>query len=172
MPTPRPSPALNTQLVHARAWLRRAARLRLRHPDWADEAVAETLLAALERPPAFDDPPRVRAWLFGILRHKVVDQLRQRGHELMLQGEPPPAEEQAVHADPAERAADRQFILALEGALSTLPALQARAFLLREASGLATDEICAELGVTPGHLWVLLHRGRRRLQAELMSHRV
>jgi DNA-directed RNA polymerase specialized sigma24 family protein len=49
----------------------------LRNADWADDAVCETLLAALQKKPDLAEPGRVRAGLFGILRHNVVDQLRQ-----------------------------------------------------------------------------------------------
>jgi RNA polymerase sigma-70 factor (ECF subfamily) len=128
-------------LIEARDGLYRAARSRLRHADWAEEAVAETLLAALERRPEFDDPGRVRAWLFGILRHKVVDQLRLHmrtdtdGGELAEQAL---AETPAARSDPAQHACAAQFIADLSRALASLPRPQSRAFVLRESDGCST----------------------------------
>lgn len=159
-------------LLEARDALYRAARSRLRHTDWAEEAVAETLLAALERRPAFDDPGRVRAWLFGILRHKVVDQLRLHVRADTDSGELAElalADAPATRSDPAQHACASQFIADLALALDKLPRPQSRAFVLREG-GCSTDEICDELGVTPGHLWVLLHRARVRLRQDLRAH--
>ena len=71
------STSIHTELTEMRPALLRTARRRLRNPDWAEDAVSETVLAALQKRPDFSAPARMRAWLFGILRHKVVDQLRQ-----------------------------------------------------------------------------------------------
>jgi RNA polymerase sigma factor (sigma-70 family) len=112
---------------------------------------------------------RLRAWLHGVLRHKVVDQLR---HQL---GEPAPetpaAEPAAEGNDPARHAAGRQGLRALEQALAGLPPKQARAFWMREALGWTTDEVCTALDVSAGHAFVLLHRARRELQRQLQPHR-
>ncbi len=157
------------QLVQARAALMRSAQARLRNRDWAADAVSETLLAAWEARPAFDDADRLRAWLHGVLRHKVVDQFRRQ------LGEAPPAgplpEAAATEGDPERRLAGWQGVRALEQALAGLPAQQARAFWLREALGWTTDEVCAALGVNAGHAFVLLHRARRGLQQRLQPHR-
>jgi RNA polymerase sigma-70 factor (ECF subfamily) len=45
-----------------------------------------------------------------------------------------------------------------------LPAKTGRAFLMREVMELSTDEICKELGITPTHCWVMLHRARLALR--------
>jgi signal transduction histidine kinase len=59
--------------------LSRYARSTVRNEAMAEDAVSETLLAALEAPPDFDSPTRTSAWLFGVLKHKLVEQqlLRQ-----------------------------------------------------------------------------------------------
>lgn len=160
-------------LIQARDGLYRAARSRLRHADWAEEAVAETLLAALERRPEFDDPGRIRAWLYGILRQKVVDQLRQHRRPDTDVGEVAElalAQAPATRSDPAHHASTAQFLAHLARALEGLPRPQARAFVLSETDGRSTEEICRELGVTRGHLWVLLHRARVRLRQDLLAH--
>jgi RNA polymerase sigma-70 factor (ECF subfamily) len=52
-------------------------------------------------------------------------------------------------------------------AVDTLPARQAEAFLMAEISGAETERMCRKLGVSRGNLWVLLHRARTALRANL-----
>ena len=65
----------------------------------------------------------------------------------------------------ATRAAleQKQFLAALEACLRACPSDRA-AFMMREHLGLETAEICKELGITPTHCWVLLHRARMALR--------
>jgi len=167
----------DAQLTQMRWALLRTARSRLRNPDWAEDAVSETLLAALQKRPDFVAPARLRAWLFGILRHKVVDQLRQHlGDDVAVPladgAEDDVAEisDPCLRADPMHRVADRQFIAALNGELASLPPMHADAFVLRECLGNGTAEICDELDITAGNLWVVLHRTRHRLRQSLSDH--
>lgn len=165
---------LAQHLLQARSRLLRSARRRLRNPTWAEDAVAETLLAAWERKPVFDDPARLQAWLNGVLRHKVVDQLRlhlspvhEAGDEACIEYEL--ASAPAVH-EPERVCEDRAFIAALERQLAELPPLQARAFVMHTAWGRGAFDVCNELDITANHLWVLLHRARRRLQVALIRY--
>ena len=61
------------QLVEHRAYLMRFARLQLRNDAWAEDAVSETLLAALSKPQTFGNRSQLKTWLVGILKHKVID---------------------------------------------------------------------------------------------------
>jgi RNA polymerase sigma-70 factor (ECF subfamily) len=61
----------------------------------------------------------------------------------------------------------KQLRGAIFRAIGRLPERQAEAFVMRELSGLETDEICRALGVTANHAWVLLHRARAGLRAAL-----
>lgn len=161
-------------LLQARAWLVRAANARLRNPDWAADAVSETLLAAMEQRPAFDEPQRLRRWLLGVLRHKVVDQMRHEGPDRRVHAggdtDSPAHEPPAPESDGPEAALQRQRVLAaLQRALTRLPPAHARAFELRYAHELDTDELCRELGVTPGHLAVMLYRARAALRPAMSA---
>jgi len=168
---------LDSLVTQLRPSLLRTARHRLRNPDWAEDAVSETVLAALQSPPDFTEPARVRAWLFGVLRNKVVDQQRLHlgdgGGQILHGGEEVEWAEigdTCPRADPMHRMVDRQFIEALGGQLERLPQLQARAFLLRECLGHDTVEVCEQLAITAGNLWVVLHRTRSRLRRTLAAH--
>lgn len=168
---------LASHLARMRPQLLRRARRGLRNAYWAEEAVSETLLAALQRRPDFGDERRLRGWVFGILRHKVADQLRQHlgesGALLHLDLDTAEAlqlDDPGPHADPVRCAGARQFITALHGELRRLPAAQAEAFVQRECLGHDAARICDELAISSGNLWVMLHRARHRLRQRLAAH--
>lgn len=166
-------------LVSTRAALMRVARTRLRNDDWAADAVGAVMLSALEQPPPFDEPGRVRAWLFGMLRHKLVDVLREQAPlRLQSYGLDPdpmgPAETGGAPTDtaagPEAQVAGRRFLEDLALALEQLPSLHKRAFLLREVLGEETEHACKALGITDKHLAVCVHRARVRLRQLLVAH--
>jgi RNA polymerase sigma-70 factor (TIGR02943 family) len=165
--------------------LMRTARQLLRNRAWAEDAVSETLVAALENPSAFRGGSSLRTWLVAILRHKAVDEVRRHTRE--CQGEPcvrssglddwtsgtpiESAEAQAPWADPQERLSSRQFMTELDRCLKTLPSRQARAFIMRNVLEQETPQICDELGITANGLFVTLHRARRGLRRALQARR-
>ena len=55
------------QLVEHRVYLMRFARLQLRNDAWAEDAVSETMLAALSKPQTFSNRSQLKTWLVGIL---------------------------------------------------------------------------------------------------------
>ena len=67
---------IEDQLAEHRTYLLRFARLQLRNDAWAEDAVSETLLAALSKPQSFGNRSQLKTWLVGILKHKVLDMLR------------------------------------------------------------------------------------------------
>mgnify|MGYP000715180077 CR=1 FL=1 len=74
------NPAISPEAVEGeRAYLLRFASLQLRNPAHAEDVVQETLLAALEGLERFSGRSSLRTWLTGILKHKVIDHLRQAG---------------------------------------------------------------------------------------------
>jgi len=160
--------------------LRTACRL-LRNRVWAEDAVSETLVAALENPGAFAECASLSTWLVAILKHKVVDQIRQHTRECQVHAgaeavwdaeRPEPAgtwTAEPAGIDPQERLSWLQFMNQLDRCLQSLPPRQGRAFVLRNRMQKGTAEICDELGVTANHLYVTLHRANRRLRASLQS---
>lgn len=180
MPSPIPTD-FEQQLVALRSYLMRFARLQLRNDAWAEDAVSETLLAALAKPQAFEARSQLKTWLVGILKHKIIDSMRQRQREVTLDrgsddDSADPLEHMAFKADGhfAEQPADwgnpeqdlnsRQFFVILEACTEKLPAVQGRLFLMREWLELSSEDICKELGLTPTNLYVQLHRARLRLR--------
>ena len=71
-----------------RSYLYRYALLQLRDADRAEDAVQETLLAALENREQFGGKSQLKTWLTGILKHKIIDQIRRQSRERELATEP------------------------------------------------------------------------------------
>src|SRR6187431_2666312 len=60
-----------------RPQLLRFARAQLRNDAWSEDAVGDTVLAALAKPQAFAGQSQLKTWLVGILKHKLIDQIRR-----------------------------------------------------------------------------------------------
>jgi RNA polymerase sigma-70 factor (ECF subfamily) len=150
------------ELAGLRPQLLNYAMLQLRDRARAEDAVQETLLAALEGLDRFAGESSLKTWLMGILRHKIVDCMRASAREEPLEVE---ADDAPLHeSDPEERYLRRRLVGAVERSLNRLPENAARVFVLREILGMDTAEICRELAISSANCWVLLHRARLRLQ--------
>ena len=163
---------------------------RVRDRAIAQDLVQETFLAALKAKDSFAGRATERAWLFGILRKKLVDYYRLQGREVPLADlEAPLPEEQGAFGatglgkdgwlkGPAPRAwetpeeilVSKEFQAVLKDCLARLPGKTAQVFALREIDGVSSDEICKDLGVTPNNIWVMLHRARMGLRRCLEEH--
>jgi RNA polymerase sigma-70 factor (TIGR02943 family) len=177
------------QLEQHRIYLLRFARLQLRNDAWAEDAVSETLLAALAKPQAFENKSQLKTWLVGILKHKVIDVLRVQTREASINfdADGDGSEEldalmfqqdghfvnaplvwndagAATAGNPVESLSSQQFFKVLEACAEKLPAAQGRIFLMREWLELSVEEICKELNLTSTNLYVQLHRARLRLR--------
>lgn len=171
---------IENELADHRGYLMRFARLQLRNDAWAEDAVSETMLAALSKPQSFANRSQLKTWLVGILKHKVIDILRQRRREVVLDLDEGDGSDELdsllfkadghfVHGpadwgDPEQALDSRQFFMVLEACVEKLPATMGRVFLMREWLELDSEEVCKELGLTPTNLYVQLHRARLRLR--------
>jgi len=167
------------QIEALRPQLLRFARTQLRNEAWAEDAVSDTLLAALEKPQAFSGLSQLKTWLVGILKHKVIDQLRRYAREATVLSDDDDGSEldellfrangswrdaQPDWGDPAQHLRQRQFFEVLEACVQHLPPVQGRVFMMREWLELDSAEICKEMAISTTNLWVLLHRARLRLR--------
>jgi len=173
------SPDYCRQVEALRPVLLKYARLQLRNPAWAEDAVSDTLLAALEKPQAFAGQSQLKTWLIGILKHKLIDQIRKNSREisttansddgadldeLLFTGDGHWREAQHDWGNPEDALRQLDFMKVLEACVEKLPGQQGRLFMMREWLELESDEICKQLSITPTNLWVMLHRARLRLR--------
>jgi RNA polymerase sigma-70 factor, ECF subfamily len=154
------SPATAEELGGFRQQLLSFAMRRLRNREQAEDAVQETLLAALEDD-RFEGGSSRGTWLIGILKHKIVDALRTGAREMPL-----PDEEHVLPGnDPEAGFTRRRVVDAVQARLKQLPSCAARVFVLREVMGMDIAEVCRELAISSSNCSVMTHRVRMRLRA-------
>jgi RNA polymerase sigma-70 factor (TIGR02943 family) len=182
-----PPQVFQQDVAAAKSYLMRFAKQQLRNDAWADDVVAETMLAALEKPENFHGKSSLNTWLVGILKFKIIDCLRAQSRETsssMSSDEDGSAEDfwiardtqlaqQAQETQPLDRPdvslQSSEFLAVVDVCLQKMPDKMGRVFVLREWMEYSTDEICAELSLTPSNVWVLLHRARLRLREHLQQ---
>lgn len=161
--------------------LYRYALSRLRDAEAAEEVVQETFVAALGAIDQFAGKGAEGAWLLGILKRKIVDFVRARNRSTSATDDEDPTQSlfdakgnwrsdpRILGTQPDALLLRAEFWQILRQCLSGLPQRQADVFTLREMEGIASEEICKELDLSPSNLWVLLHRARMRLSACIKS---
>jgi len=163
---------------------------RVRNRAIAEDLVQETFLAALRASERFAGRASERAWLFGILRNKLVDYYRRQSREVSLADieEFLPEEKDAFHTrgfhkngwdqrlapkaweTPEESLTSKEFQSVLNCCMSQLPQRLANVFAMREIDGASIEQICSELGVNANYVCVLLHRARMSLRRCIEIH--
>ena len=145
---------------------------RVADPHHASDLVADIFLAAIDGAATYDPhrgPPV--AWLFGIARNFVADDLRRRGRErraIDRVSARRPIEEDAVTAA-QERIDAAAGARRMYAALERLPADQRAVVELVALDGLGVGDAARTLGVQPVTARVRLHRARRSVAAALCA---
>ena len=166
------------ELARHRPQLLKYALLQLRNTAQAEDAVQETLVAAIRGAQTFAGGSSVRTWLIGILKHKIIDSIRKSSREQSLDQYEASADDldaffkpdghyidkPADWGDPERALSQRRFFEVMEQCMESLPRMTAQAFAMREVMGLDTKEICSNLGITTSNCWVLLFRARMKLR--------
>ena len=172
-----------SELEQHRAYLMRIARLQLREEGLAEDAVQETMLAALASQ-SFSGASTLRTWLTSILKHKIVDAIRRRQRQAEVPGSDPDDESQPLAdeydspfdenggwqakpggwSDPEQSLNQRQFLDVMALCMEHLPANTARVFVMREYLDFEVSEISRELKITATNIYVILYRARTVLR--------
>ena len=172
-----------SQLEILRPQLVRFATLQLRNDALAEDAVSETILAVLEHPDRFEQQSSFKTYVIGILKHKLLDQLRRGKREVQLlsiDDDDDRSDAEMIDAlftstghavetapswgHPDQTLERKEFFDILQLCIDKLPAKTGRIFMMREWLELDTDAICKELDITAANAWVLLYRARARLR--------
>lgn len=161
---------------------------RTRQPQTAEDLVQATLLAALS---ACTVPrePLARAWLLGVMSHKIADHYRSKRRERTAAMPPVDPENPRASApargafntvggwarlpgtlpEPDARASRQEQSAALRECIERLPPSLEQVFWLREVMGVPAEQVCAAAGITSANLWQRMHRARTALRECLES---
>ena len=155
------------------------ALARVQDRNVAEDLVQETFLAAVKARDRFEGRSSEKTWLFGILKHKVIDHFRKRQKTLLTQDLTDSADridaffgkrgewrDRPAHwrTNPGKAQETREFLDHFYRCLAGLPRRTADAFVYREIDGLRTEEICRQLDITANNCWVMLYRARMLLR--------
>jgi RNA polymerase sigma-70 factor (ECF subfamily) len=133
--------------------LDQAARLILRDPELARDAVQDGLIRAWRDLPKLRDPDRFDAWLHRLTVNACIDQARRRRRR------PIEVELTQIHApavtDTAGALADRDFV---DGVLRHLNERERAIVVLHYFLGMPLTDVAATLGIPVGTVKSRLHR--------------
>jgi len=163
-----PLPVPWRDMLAHRTALVRFAKARLHDPMLAEDVVHDVFEAVLSGRAAFAGRAALRSWLTAILKHKIVDLVRQRAgtDSLDLDDEDSPAMAlECPLARPDELAEQRQRLARTLERIEALPAGLRDVVRMRLLEDASTSEVCAALAISEENLFVRLHRARRQLGA-------
>ena len=155
-------PDLSAELVTLLPRLRRFARALTRNPHDADDLVQLALERALARAHQLRPDAGVTGWVFGILRHAWIDELRARARRERVFA----PEESGQNVGDAGQGAQVER-LSVHDAMARLPQDQRLAVALVLIEGLSYKEAAHAMDVPIGTLTSRLARAREALQAML-----
>jgi RNA polymerase sigma-70 factor (ECF subfamily) len=142
----------------------RAARLILRDPELARDAVQESMIAAWRDLPGLRDPARFDAWVHRLVVRaclRLARRERRRAIEVEL-----PIEDLRHPDDLAHEVTQRE---ALDAALRRLDPERRALIVLHVYAGMTLPEVAAALGIPLGTAKSRLHRSLRELRVSLTA---
>ncbi len=146
-----------------------AARLILRDPELARDAVQNALVRAWKDLPGLRDPDRFDAWLHRLLVNSCLDEARRRRRR-PIEVDILPIDEPSMPGDDARHLADRDLV---EQALARLDPEQRALVVLHYYLGYPLPEAATSLGISLPAAKSRLHRAigalRRVLATDLVD---
>jgi RNA polymerase sigma-70 factor (TIGR02943 family) len=161
--------------------------MRIGDEELSKDLVQETFLAALEKVDTFEGRSSERTWLTAILKYKIIDVYRKKSSGLIDtdvkigMGENGDFFEDGnghwtIQHTPGnlgnnghDHVINKELNLVLMKCIQKLPALWRSVFTMKHIDDEATDIICAELKLTPGNFWIIIHRTKLNLRACLQK---
>jgi RNA polymerase sigma-70 factor (ECF subfamily) len=165
-------------------YLLRLALARVGDRDTAEDIVQDTLVAAVRNAATHEGRSSIRAWLAGILRHKVLDHYRESARTMtatdyQAQTDPNGDFENNFFESmgywksprpgrwslrPDELAQESDFLRILNDCVQKLPKLMGQVFIMRDMDEIDSVQVCLTLGISEANLYTTLHRARFRLR--------
>ena len=159
------------------------AMSRLRNRDLAADCVQDTFMAGIKAFERFDGSRDIKFWLRGIMRNKIVDQIRKSIKENKVSLD---TEDEAIlesfwykysgiattnpapwQFNPRKAYDNTEFWVVFETCIDQVKEPARQAFVLRVLEDQTTEEVCKVMDITANYLWVLLHRARSQLKIAL-----
>jgi len=153
---------LSEELVTLLPRLRRFARALTRNSDDADDLLQLAVERALTRADQLRRDAPLANWMFGIVRHAWIDELRTRARTERVFA----PEQTAEHLADTGQSVQVEM-LSVQDAMARLPEEQRLAIALVLIEGLSYKEAAHVMQVPIGTLTSRLARGREALQAML-----
>ncbi|MAW62293.1 MAG: hypothetical protein CMJ94_15870 [Planctomycetes bacterium] len=146
------------------------ARKMVADPVLAEDVLQEAMLGMLKSIGKYDGRVSLRAWGYGILRHKVVDAQRKRGREPIVSGADPEADDyrgdghwkDGVTLEPWNEKAE--VVDVVRKCMDALPHNQREALFLRALDGMPAKEVAVVLEMSYANLRQVLHRARQAVR--------
>ncbi len=181
---------MSNELLEPQKWVERYADMmyryslvRVRDSEAAEELVQSAFFAALKSQNSFAGKSTEKTWLFGILKHKIMDFFRSSKNTISI--DPTSDKKSGLikfdssghmiqkpgdwKLDPEKTTENNELAQVLAQCLKGLPEKYHRIFVLKEIDGISSEEICNEFDIKPTNLWVILHRARNQLKQCLES---
>lgn len=156
------------------------AMLHIQPREEAEDAVQDCLIALLEASHRLELIEDVRLYVFGVLRNKIADRLRNkyRVNAIHLDIEEDDLDEllfgrdekwlpgvaPAKWATPEMHFASEQFFRVVDLCVEKLPKKSGRIFSMKEFLDFDTQAICEVLNISKADYWQNLSRARKQLQ--------
>jgi|TARA_A100001015_G_C14730475_1_gene609646 RNA polymerase sigma-70 factor (ECF subfamily) len=156
------------------------AMSRLRDPEASADCVQDTFLAGIKALNRFDGSRDIKFWLRGIMRNKIVDQIRKTVKENKVDID---SEDETLlesfwfrfsgiattnpepwQFNPRKQYDNTEFWVVFRECIDSVKNPARQAFVLRVLEDMTTEEVCKIMDITPNYLWVLLHRARQQLK--------
>ena len=158
-------------LAPHRSRLVQFARRRLLDPSLAEDLVHDVFEAVVTGRAQFGGRSSLSTWLVGVLKHKIVDLVRQRSGHISLDAgddgddDTPSWSTELVCSQPgpAEVAEQRQLLRRALQHIGQLPDNLRRVVELRVLQDDSTEDVCSALHISEQNLFVRLHRARKAL---------
>ncbi len=153
---------------------------RVKDPEEAEEIVQTAFLAALQSRTSYSGLSPEKHWLFGILKHKILDYFqalkKHQKFDLLPEDDRDPYDHAYDESgnwakplsswgiNPETATENKQLAEALAKCMDGLSAKFRQVFILREIEEVESEEICKKFDIQPNNLWVILHRARNQLK--------
>jgi len=160
------------ELAPHRGYLVSYARRRLQDPALAEDLVHDVFEAVVTGRASFGARSALRSWLVGILKHKIVDLVRQRsGHDSLdlaagVEEDAGQLQHPALQCQqprPDEVAEQRQRLARTMARIAALPPTLRSVVELRLLHDQSSAQVCGTLNISEQNLFVRLHRARKAL---------